>query len=555
MSDYTVQYILPDVYTVSYAPTVFEIDVSPAIDKAGLDAHFVNANAHSLTANISAALTAAASPSASNPYSTRNFSINVADYGASPAASATTNRAAIQAAIDACPQFGRVVIPGKTYNIDATLTISSNSVTLFGDGMAMLVLYGSGNVLEVSGSSITIENIFVTTNSNSNAGCGIFATNSPSLRLTNVIVSGVQYHACSIANTWEVLTTNCGFDSSHSDAGYASFYHGVQSNAIVHIRTGFRSSGTTICADVVRGTAVNFEGCAIQGPASGNGIGIRTDDAQAVNINGCYFEGNSIGIQIGNANKTLAVNISGNYWYVTVANEIAVSIKACKSTTIRGNSFYGTAPSGSVGVLVDGTTALATNIEIANDNIFFGVETGVSDAAGRAVNWCELSSFAQRRIDFRSAVPKDGDVWAEGSIIINTDITDGKPIGWIADSTTAAVKEAWVTGHAYTVGDFVSNNINVYRAATSGTAGATPPVHTSGTVSDGGVDFLYVSNSAYATRPNYFYPFGQVGVRQGAGSPDGVITPNFIGETYIDYTVPDIYMSFNTNINGWKKIT
>lgn len=38
------------------------------------------------------------------------------------------------------------------------------------------------------------------------------------------------------------------------------------------------------------------------------------------------------------------------------------------------------------------------------------------------------------------------------------------------------------------------NGLNIYLAQSLGTAGATPPTHTSGTVSDGGVDWLYVNS-------------------------------------------------------------
>lgn len=49
----------------------------------------------------------------------------------------------------------------------------------------------------------------------------------------------------------------------------------------------------------------------------------------------------------------------------------------------------------------------------------------------------------------------------------------------------------WAAGVVTTVGTYIVNGLNIYRAATAGTTGATAPTHTSGTVSDGAVDWTY----------------------------------------------------------------
>lgn len=51
----------------------------------------------------------------------------------------------------------------------------------------------------------------------------------------------------------------------------------------------------------------------------------------------------------------------------------------------------------------------------------------------------------------------------------------------------------WVTATAVVVNQYKSNASNLYQATTAGTTGATAPVHNSGSVSDGGVTWLYVS--------------------------------------------------------------
>ncbi len=53
-------------------------------------------------------------------------------------------------------------------------------------------------------------------------------------------------------------------------------------------------------------------------------------------------------------------------------------------------------------------------------------------------------------------------------------------------------RQPWTTGTAYAVGDVVYNSFYKYIATSAGTSGVSAPSHTSGTVSDGGVDWLYV---------------------------------------------------------------
>jgi hypothetical protein len=53
----------------------------------------------------------------------------------------------------------------------------------------------------------------------------------------------------------------------------------------------------------------------------------------------------------------------------------------------------------------------------------------------------------------------------------------------------------WVTNTLYTANAYTFYNGNYYQTAGGGTSGATPPTHTSGTVSDGGVSWTYYSGT------------------------------------------------------------
>lgn len=57
----------------------------------------------------------------------------------------------------------------------------------------------------------------------------------------------------------------------------------------------------------------------------------------------------------------------------------------------------------------------------------------------------------------------------------------------------------WVSGTAYSSNDVVWYNGNVYLVVASGTAGATAPVHTTGTESDGVLDLTYQALSDWDT--------------------------------------------------------
>jgi hypothetical protein len=61
------------------------------------------------------------------------------------------------------------------------------------------------------------------------------------------------------------------------------------------------------------------------------------------------------------------------------------------------------------------------------------------------------------------------------------------------DQEVVTATAPWVTGTAYTAGNYVRSEGKEYKAANSATSGTTIPSHTSGTVSDGGVNWEYIS--------------------------------------------------------------
>ena len=61
------------------------------------------------------------------------------------------------------------------------------------------------------------------------------------------------------------------------------------------------------------------------------------------------------------------------------------------------------------------------------------------------------------------------------------------------------IGKQWMSGTKYSIGDQVFNKTKIYTAHTAGTSGASAPVHTSATVTDGGVNWTYAGNKATAT--------------------------------------------------------
>lgn len=61
------------------------------------------------------------------------------------------------------------------------------------------------------------------------------------------------------------------------------------------------------------------------------------------------------------------------------------------------------------------------------------------------------------------------------------------------DQETITATDIWETGTAYTTGDYVRSEGKEYKAATTATSGTSIPAHTSGTVTDGGVEWEFIT--------------------------------------------------------------
>jgi hypothetical protein len=98
-----------------------------------------------------------------------------------------------------------------------------------------------------------------------------------------------------------------------------------------------------------------------------------------------------------------------------------------------------------------------------------------------------------------SADPVSG-FWKVQDIYYKSAPASAGYVGKVCTVAGFAVKGVWVTATTYNYGDYVSNAGKVYQCtSTTGTSGATAPVHTSGTVSDGSLNWLFVATSGQPT--------------------------------------------------------
>lgn len=75
----------------------------------------------------------------------------------------------------------------------------------------------------------------------------------------------------------------------------------------------------------------------------------------------------------------------------------------------------------------------------------------------------------------------------------------------------AANYNRWISGESVDAGAYTFRNPNYYTTAAGGVTGSTPPTHTAGTVSDGGVDWTYVPFN-YDASILYIDDLGRVGL-------------------------------------------
>lgn len=424
---------------------------------------------------------------------------NVLDYGA-VGDNSTDDSAAIQAAIDAAEtgSTGAIVyFPVGTYHIHTGLTVTAANIILSGEpgGLSQITMTGAGgSVLTITGHACVVRYLYITTSDHANAGHGIYLNGAYGARLLDVTTYNVQYHGVYAVSAYSMYTANCVFSAAGADATYAGFCHGTDSNNVVHMRSRFYGSTDRTGCKVLAGTQIAFIGCDFSGGAAGTSTGLDVVFAYALSVKDCYFESNGgYAIHIGSgASQPVGVMIEGCWINQNdIAGNVGIQISKARNCRIENNILVGNSTGSESGIVVASDDQTVTFLYIGSSNLIDGVATTISDTRKRA------DSHFEQRVKYATAVVTDGSYYAKGAIIWNSDPAAGEYAGWICVSNGAAAKGYWVTGHAYTTGDYVValNYGKVYRATTTGTAGSTEPSHDSGTASDGAVTWQYIAGS------------------------------------------------------------
>ena len=220
------------------------------------------------------------------------------------------------------------------------------------------------------------------------------------------------------------------------------------------------------------------------------------------------------GVVLGSAPLTsITVDTEGDGYQQTPAAEITPSFNtwaantnaALNASVVSGNNVYqvtlagdfgATEPTHTTGVELNGTAKLlyrgilpTFNLDLVGTTRTEYVEitkqgsgyTSVPAITFNVGTQTAVATFDVDRITAITVTPGD-------EATSNPLITIGSP---------------WVGTQAYTIGDqvFVSNNL--YTAASNGTSGTVAPSHSTGTISDGGVDWTYAGEAAKAISKNY----------------------------------------------------
>ena len=279
--------------------------------------------------------------------------INVLDYGASPSASASTNAAAFQAAVDA-GAGRRIYIPQGTYNIGNTITCPSGT-WLEGDGAGETILQGSTDVnvllfqddevidftgagidkLTVKGSGtatrlVTVNNVW----GFSAISCRIYGSPTvfrcleiqrysfecmiSSCRITDATESCIYLNKIDGQRPNGCLITKCDFSPEDSStAGGYGIYDEAGKTRIIGNWFEYAYSA---------GPPVGYGGTAIYSTGSPIIIGNTLQDG--------YFGDYSVHL-----NQTSNAIISNNHINVNGPDATGIFVDSCASTVIDGNTF------------------------------------------------------------------------------------------------------------------------------------------------------------------------------------------------------------------------
>jgi|GEM_PF-775041 len=361
----------------------------------------------------------------------------------------TDDTAALQSVLTA----GKSVLlgHGKTYLISAALNITAAGTGIIGDGSATLLMSEAAGAFDNADASV-------------GARYGANAVGISASGVRRPVVRGlrIRYRAWTdLRYVKAIALRNCS-DIECSGNSISNFS---------------RAKGLVTLNDVTGGTV------------SGNHI----FDCRTLATSGTATDAQITGIELDNdaATASSGIAITGNRIRNLTLGDAARAALGYQTDGINIAKYYSTnhVVSGNIIENVgEGVDCFGSNCVITGNRINRCFNYGVKHVHGASGNECHsntITNVGLAGIDFQTSSSAVQDI-AGNSCVGNTITGVGIAGDWL-------MGDVWVTATPVSAGDYRVNAGKLYQASASGLCGATAPTHSSGSVSDGGVTWTYVS--------------------------------------------------------------
>lgn len=208
------------------------------------------------------------------------------------------------------------------------------------------------------------------------------------------------------------------------------------------------------------------------------GFGIYLSRASNNQIEGNYTVKNGIeliGLAVGSNHNRIIGNHAqgcGDNGISVTGDHNLVSGNVCKYNKLSGIFLYGSFNTASANICVGNNQAILTN--------------SASTGAGIAIQ-AVFGGAGQYNSVFANTLDDD-----------QTTMTQTQGLRVMSMAYTA-----WTSGETVAINAYRYNGLNIYRSTTAGICGATAPTHTTGTVSDGVVSWIYLNTALVQCQTAY----------------------------------------------------
>jgi hypothetical protein len=465
--------------------------------------------------------------------------VSVKDFGA-VGDGVTDDTAAIQAAINAMSTAGggTVYLPAtgrdNAYKVTSSLTLEQG-VHLVGAGSnnTIIQMDGDFDLIYMKRDTVVSDLRIIADPSATNTyaaivnGADVVGADGYNTVCRNLIIGGLntalgdasnaQHNIVGIqgGNTFWFLLDNVmvnnagiGYRNTGADTRSTTFAN----NAILFNQ--FKSISNRVGMQMTQSNNVVMIQPSI---TSSDDNGLELGDLRTFTLIGGHFESNN---RVGSARPQSDIYISSSFKSV---GQSGISCNIIGTRMASPLNDYGIYIDGQQGVTLQGihvkdaTTAVFISSNTANAGscdkyqfsggitytnnspafFFDGVnQQSLLSIAGNS--WSEFATISEGRaykLSITQSPATSARYWFGRVYNVDTNVlrSNGEFTNAIIVSDPGAAA-AWVTSTSYTSGNFVTNSGNLYQATTSGTSGGTAPTHTSGTASDGGVTWQFVSD-------------------------------------------------------------